>query len=302
MTRVSELSQQRLAMLFSDIEGSTLHANRLKDEWKDVLRLHRETCRRAWKDHNGHEVDTAGDGFFVVFPTVLDAVAAAVQAQRELTAATWPGGRPVRSRTGIHVGVVSSYDGSFVGYDVHRAARIMGTASGGQVVVSQAVVEDFETRPDGLEITDLGAHPLKDLAEEERLFQVHGEGMLTSFPRIKSLGTTGAAAAVIARTLYRPAEVSAAELVMEDGRTLTVNENGLRIGRMPDNDLVLNDSLVSRHHCAITGTPAGFVLTDLQSTHGTTVNDERVTIARPLADGDELVVGATRIKFQVAPG
>jgi len=232
-----------------------------------------------------------------VFPTVADAVAAAMQAQRELGEVDWPGGRPIRSRTGIHVGAVSSYDGSYVGYDVHRAARMMGTASGGQVVVSQAVVEDFATRPEGLEITDLGVHPLKDLAEEERLFQIHGEGMLTSFPRIKSLGTSGAAAAAVARTLYRPAAVSAAELIMEDGRMIPVNENGLRIGRMPDNDLVLNDNLVSRHHCAITGTPAGFVLTDLQSTHGTTVDGERVTIARPLADGDLLVVGATRIQF-----
>jgi hypothetical protein len=195
------------------------------------------------------------------------------------------------------VGVVSSYDGSFVGYDVHRAARIMGTAAGGQVVASQPVVEDFATRPEGLEITDLGVHPLKDLAEDERLFQIHGEGMLTSFPRIKSLGTSGAAAAAVARTLYRPAAVSAAELIMEDGRMIAVDENGLRIGRMPDNDLVLNDNLVSRHHCAITGTPAGFVLTDLQSTHGTTVNGERVTIARPLADGDLLVIGATRVQF-----
>lgn len=294
---MSELSQQRLAMLFSDIEGSTLHANRLGDRWKDVLRLHRETCRRAWKDHDGEEVDTAGDGFFVVFRAVRDAVAAAMQAQRELAAADWPGGRPIRSRTGIHVGPVSSYDGSYVGYDVHRAARIMGAANGGQVVVSQAVVEDFETRPDGIEITDLGVHPLKDLAEEERLFQVHAEGMLASFPRIKSLGTSGAAAAAVARTLYRPAAVAAAELLMEDGRTIAVDENGLRIGRMPDNDLVLNDNLVSRHHCAITGTPAGFVLTDLQSTHGTTVNGERLTTARPLEDGDLLAVGETRMQF-----
>jgi predicted component of type VI protein secretion system len=121
--------------------------------------------------------------------------------------------------------------------------------------------------------------------------------MLASFPRIKSLGTSGAAAAAVARTLYRPAAVSAAELLMEDGRSIAVNENGLRIGRMPDNDLVLNDNLVSRHHCAITGTPAGFVLTDLQSTHGTTVNGERLTTARPLEDGDLLVVGATRMQF-----
>ncbi|KAA1415944.1 FHA domain-containing protein [Nocardioides humilatus] len=294
---MSELSQQRLAMLFSDIEGSTLVANRLGDQWKDVLRLHRETCRRAWAAHQGHEVDTAGDGFFVVFGSVEDAVAAALQAQRELAAVDWPGGQPIRSRMGLHIGMVSSYDGSYVGYDVHRAARIMGTANGGQVVASQAVIASFPRKPDGIEFTDLGRHPLKDLAEEERLFQIHAEGMLSSFPRIKSLGTSGAAAAVIARTLYRPAAVSNAELIMDDGRSLTVNEHGLRIGRMPDNDLVLTDTLVSRHHCAITGTPAGFVLTDLQSTHGTTVNGEEVTMARPLVDGDEVVVGATSFRF-----
>ncbi|MEZ0581245.1 FHA domain-containing protein [Nocardioides sp. MH1] len=294
---MSELSQQRLAMLFSDIEESTLHAQRLGDRWKDVIRLHRETCRRAWSAHQGHEVDTAGDGFFVVFGAVPDAVDAAIQAQRELTAATWPGGRPIRSRMGLHVGLVSSYDGSYVGYDVHRAARIMGTANGGQVVASQAVIAAFATKPDGIEFTDLGRHPLKDLAEEERLFQIHAEGMLSSFPRIKSLGTSGAAAAVIARTLYRPAAVATAELMMDDGRMLVVNEHGLRIGRMPDNDLVLTDTLVSRYHCAITGTPAGFVLTDLQSTHGTTVNGEQVTTARLLVDGDELVVGSTRFTF-----
>jgi class 3 adenylate cyclase len=297
MPSVTELAQQRLAMLFSDIEGSTLHANRLGEQWKDVLRLHRETCRRAWAAHRGHEVDTAGDGFFVVFESVEDAVDAAIQAQRELTAATWPGGRPIRSRMGLHVGLVSSYDGSFVGYDVHRAARIMGTANGGQIVASQAVVASFMKKPDGIEFTDLGRHPLKDLAEEERLFQIHAEGLLSSFPRIKSLGTSGAAAAVIARTLYRPAAVATAEQVMDDGRMLVVNEHGLRIGRMPDNDLVLTDTLVSRHHCAITGTPAGFVLTDLQSTHGTTVNGEQVTTARPLGDGDEVVVGSTRFRF-----
>ena len=71
---------------------------------------------------------------------------------------------------------------------------------------------------------------------------------------------------------------------------------------MPDNDLVLNDNRVSRHHCAITGTPAGFVLTDLQSTHGTTVNGERLTMPAPLADGDELVVGEDKIRFSSASG
>lgn len=299
---MTELSRQRLAMLFSDIEGSTAHANRLGHRWKEALGLHREVCRRAWTANSGREAGTAGDAFFVVFARVPDAVAAAVQAQRDLAATDWPGGRPVRSRIGLHVGVASSYDGTFVGYDVHRAARIMGAAHGGQVVASRAVVEEFPTRPEGLEITDLGSHPLKDLSEDERLFQIRSEGMLTSFPRIRSLDTSGAAAAAVARTLHRPAPDAAAVLGLEDGRTLTVGEHGLRIGRMPDNDLVLGDILVSRYHCVVTATPSGFLLTDLASTHGTTVNGERLTMARPLTDGDEIRVGDSRIRFREVAG
>jgi len=132
---VTELSQQRLAMLFSDIEGSTLHANRLGDQWKDVLRLHRETCRRAWKDHNGHEVDTAGDGFLATFPLPSRAVACAAEMLR---GAVDDG---IHLRIGLHVGEVTVRGTAVTGMAVHVAARVAAQAEPDSVLATEAVPE-----------------------------------------------------------------------------------------------------------------------------------------------------------------
>ncbi len=295
--RVSSVSHRLLALLFTDIEGSTRHAQRLGSDWRDVLRQHREISRLSWQGRGGFEVDTAGDGFFVTFERAFEAVRAAIEVQQAMTAATWPGDAPIRVRMGVHVGAVVAYDGSFIGYDVHRAARISAAAHGGQLLASRTIVAAFDDQPDGLVITDLGTHALKDLAEDERLFQIHADGMLTDFPKVRSLGAADAELPELARTLLRPEAVASAALRLDDGRTIIVTEQGARIGRQPDNDLVITEPNTSRHHCVITAAKDGFVLTDLQSTHGTTVNQTRVTEPRLLDDGDELMVGKTRMVF-----
>ena len=86
----------------------------------------------------GVELGTEGDSFFVAFGTAPEAVAAAVQAQRELAGFDWPAGGRLRVRMGIHTGAPMVHDGGYVGMDVHRAARIAGAAHGGQVLVSEA--------------------------------------------------------------------------------------------------------------------------------------------------------------------
>jgi hypothetical protein len=75
--------------------------------------------------------------------------------------------------------------------------------------------------------------------------------------------------------------------VLLDGTALT-------IGRSPDNDLVLADGRVSRHHARISSRAGRLVLTDLGSTNGTLVNGARVTEI-VLGFGDELAMGTTRI-------
>jgi class 3 adenylate cyclase len=70
------------------------------------------------------EIGTEGDSFFVVFTSAPHAIAAAVATQRGLAAEPWPDGASIRIRIGMHTGEGVLSGGSYVGLDVHRAARI----------------------------------------------------------------------------------------------------------------------------------------------------------------------------------
>ena len=83
-----------------------------------VLGRHRELLRGAWEAHNGHEVQTIGDAFLVVFGDSASAVAAAVAAQRALVADAWPG----RVRIGLHTGHARPTNGDYTALVVHQAA------------------------------------------------------------------------------------------------------------------------------------------------------------------------------------
>lgn len=287
-----------LTLLFTDIEGSTQLSQSLGPLWPALLRTHRETSRSVWRTWGGHEVDTAGDGFFLVFTDRGAAVAAAVAAQRALAATTWPGGARVRVRMGLHHGTVAAYDGSYIGYEVHRAARITAAAHGGQVLASGAVVAGLVVPEEpALAAVDLGRHPLKDIAAPEQLFQLTAPGLATGFPPVRSQVGPKAAAADVPSTVRSGVDVLPALLTMGDGQRIPLTSYGLRVGRTPDNDLVLADPAVSRHHCAISATNGGFVITDLQSTHGTRVGSEPVGAPRLLADGDVVGIGDTELRF-----
>ncbi len=130
----------QVTFLFTDVEGSTALVDRLgTSAWRPVLERHRSLIRDALAQHAGVEIGTEGDSFFAVFRDAIDAVDAAAEAQRALAAEPWPDEAVIRVRMGIHTGTGElDADGGYVGYDVHRAARIASAASGGQVLLSEA--------------------------------------------------------------------------------------------------------------------------------------------------------------------
>ena len=73
-----------VTFLFTDIEGSTKLLHELGDAFADALHEHRRLLRETFTAHNGAEVDTQGDAFFVAFGRASDAVAAAADAQLAL--------------------------------------------------------------------------------------------------------------------------------------------------------------------------------------------------------------------------
>jgi len=170
-----ELPTGTVTFLFTDIEGSTRLLSELGDGYAEVLAEHRRALRDAWQRHEGVEVDTQGDAFFVAFTRASDAVAAAADAQLALA------GGPVRVRMGLHTGEPLRADEGYVGFDVHRAARIAAAGHGGQVLLSQATADLT-----GADLRDLGLHRLKDLSAPERLFQLGTE----DFPPLKTLHET----------------------------------------------------------------------------------------------------------------
>jgi predicted ATPase/class 3 adenylate cyclase len=172
-----DLPTGTVTFVFTDIEGSTRMLDELGAEaYGALLARHHEVCRAAWAAHGGVEVDTAGDAFFVAFPTASGAMAAAAEAQAALDELG------LRVRMGVHTGEVTLGETGYVGFEVHRAARIAAAAHGGQVVVSGAAAAEAGAA----ELLDLGEHRLKDVDEPVAIHQLGGE----SFPPLKTLSNT----------------------------------------------------------------------------------------------------------------
>ena len=180
-----------VTFLFTDIEHSTQILQRLGDRYADALDASQRILRAAFAAHHGREVDTQGDSFFAVFGAAHDALAAAAQAQRALAAERWPQDIPVRVRMGLHTGSPLLVAGHYVGFDVHRAARIGAAAHGGQILLSTATAElargALDGLPEGAELRDLGEHRLKDLRAPERLWQLVVEDLPAVFPPPRAL-------------------------------------------------------------------------------------------------------------------
>ena len=185
---MSELPSGTVTFLFTDIEGSMRLERQLRERYGEVLGEHQAIVRAAFAAHGGHEIDTQGDSFFYVFPRAKAAVDAAVAAQRALTAHTWPEEGEVRVRMGINTGEASLEDGRYVGFAVHRAARISAAGHGGQILLSSSTrdVVEADLGP-GLTVRDLGERRLKDLPRPERVYQLVAEGLPSQFGRLKTL-------------------------------------------------------------------------------------------------------------------
>ncbi len=92
---------------------------------------------------------------------------------------------------------------------------------------------------------------------------------------------------------------TAAELRDADGRRYPLQPNITRIGRLPDNDIVLDDAEVSRHHAVIIDTGSSFVITDLQSANGVQVRQERIHPSATVGDGDQIRICGHEFTFEL---
>jgi predicted ATPase/class 3 adenylate cyclase len=177
--------------LFTDIEGST----RLWEQQQQVMSLlltdHNCILEHAIASHNGKVFKTVGDGFCAVFDVALDALAAALDAQRALGSVRNrknPHSVTLKVRMGLHCGPAEERDGDYFGPTLNRTARLMAAASGGQILLSSTIKEHlWQTLPQGIQLRDLGKHRLRDLKETQNIFQIVAPDLSSNFPPIRSL-------------------------------------------------------------------------------------------------------------------
>jgi class 3 adenylate cyclase len=130
-----------IAILFTDIEGSTALTERIGDEpAQSIIRAHNAIIREQVAAHGGVEVRSAGDGFMLAFRDSPAALDCAVAIQRAIAAVDWP--QPLRIRAGLHSGEAISEHGDFNGRNVILAGRIAAHARGGEILASETIAAE----------------------------------------------------------------------------------------------------------------------------------------------------------------
>ena len=164
-----------------------------------------------------------GDSFVVAFARASDAVACALGLQRAPLA-------PIRLRIGVHTGEIQLRDeDNYAGPTINRTARLRDLAHGGQTVLSGATESLVVDRlPEGVWLTDLGTHRLRDLPRPERVVQLCHPDLLNEFPPLRTTTAVAAAHLPVQLTSFvgRDAQIKEVRQLLADNRLVTLTGAG----------------------------------------------------------------------------
>jgi pimeloyl-ACP methyl ester carboxylesterase len=152
-------------VMFTDVVGSTERAAKVGDaRWRQLMAGHDDLVRSELERHRGREVKTMGDGFLATF----DGPARGVRCARAI--ADQVEGLGIDVRAGLHTGECELLGDDIGGMAVNIGARIGALARANEVLVS-STVKDLVVGS-GIAFSDRGAHQLKGVPDEWRLFAV----------------------------------------------------------------------------------------------------------------------------------
>jgi class 3 adenylate cyclase len=152
-------------VMFTDIVGSTERVRILGDRaWRDLLESHDAIVRKHLERYRGREVTTTGDGFLATFDGPARAIRCACEIAGDLRAIG------IEIKAGVHTGECEVRGEDIRGIAIHIAARVAELANPGEVLAS-GTVRDL-VAGSGIEFQDRGAHTLKGISDEWRLFAI----------------------------------------------------------------------------------------------------------------------------------
>lgn len=246
-----------LAILFADVVGSTRLFELLGDlRARDMIATCIEIMRTATEKNSGTVIKTMGDEVMSTFPSATDALNAACQMQKQITAHSQlkTDGHSVAIRVGCHYGPVVLESRDVFGSTVHTANRMTSQAKAGQIVTTAATVSQLS--PDWRAVVrQIDVATIKGQGSEVALYEVmwQPDDATSMLPQI----SLEARKAARLRLRFQDREV-----VVDEARPNVV------MGRADENDLVVKGNLISRLHARVEISRNKFVLVD-QSTNGT---------------------------------
>jgi predicted ATPase/DNA-binding CsgD family transcriptional regulator len=204
-----------VTFLFTDVEGSTRRWETGADAMRDALAAHDEVLRAAIEAHGGWLFKHTGDGVCAAFASPRSAVDAAVAAQRVLQL-------PVRM--GITTGEAELRGADYFGTVLNRAARLMAAGHGGQILLAESTAGLLS----GVDLLDLGLHPLRDLPRPEHVVQLCHPDLRNEFPPLRTPKSVGAHNLPLQLTSFvgREAEMHDVRQLLADNRLVTLTGAG----------------------------------------------------------------------------
>jgi adenylate cyclase len=189
LSKEVETERRLAAVLAADVAGYSRLVDADETGTLRALTTQRAVLDAAIARHRGRIANTAGDSVLAEFPSVVNAVQCAVEAQHALRAAAEEEAEDQRVlfRMGIHIGDVVVRGGDLLGGGVNVAARLEALADPGGIVISAAAHEQVrKILP--LAFTDLGAQSVKNIGEPLRAFAI---GSVPTFVTAQVLGGDG---------------------------------------------------------------------------------------------------------------
>ena len=247
-----------VAILFADVVGSTQLYDRFGDtKASATVAACLDVMKDATHQYNGTVIKTIGDEVMSTFPTVDEAMGAAVMMQKRITADTRKSDNiPVSIRIGCHFGPVVQEQNDIFGAAVHTANRMTSQAKARQIVISGGTVEKMSP----------------DLQAQTRQIDVATvRGKLDEVALYELLWNPEEATSMLPTIDWESREQKASKLVLSfRDRTIEISDRrkSINIGRAEDNDLVIKGNLISRIHAKVEMRRGKFMFVD-QSTNGT---------------------------------
>jgi predicted ATPase/class 3 adenylate cyclase len=219
-----------VTFLFTDIEDSTKLWEQYPEAMKPALAAHDAILKEAIETNHGQVVKTTGDGVHAVFITAMDAINTSIAAQCALqnSEVFKTSEFSLLVRMGLHTGEAELRDGDYYGGTLNRAARIMGIAYGGQILLSAVTAAlAREHLPENTSLLDLGEHRLKNLSRPENIFQLNAPDLPSDFPPLQSLNTIpNNLPTQLTSFIGRDKEIAEIKSMLDSARLVTLTGSG----------------------------------------------------------------------------